>query len=289
MIVRLHRGKEGLPKYQEFLTGHLGGPGSRLVAFSKGTCREIEYHCGMLKGKRVLDFGCGTGATTAALAEYCDDLSAFDVDQESIDICRKRLEEHGLADRITLYCADNIVDIRESMGQFDVIVMNGVVEHIPMTIPGLRQEVINSVFSLLNKPGYLFINGSPNRLHPYDIHTTQLWWIPWSKPGSAWAYRRAMSKGKHVHAEVFSEGPLGLEEAGAWGVTYWDIKRYLAKEKPLFLNITRGHDRYIFYASAPARRPNPVESIIYLIVVRLFRIPLTALAPFIQNLVVVRR
>lgn len=289
MIAYLHRGGEGLPRYDDYLSAHLGGPGSRLLVFSKRVCPEIEYHCGTLRGKRVLDFGCGTGATTAALAEYCDDVSAFDIGRESIDICRRRLKEHGLGEKVKLYCGDSVDDFREAMGKFDVIVINGVLEHIPITIKGLRQNVLESTFSLLNESGYLFINGSPNRLHPYDTHTTQLWWVPWSRPGSKWAYSRALSRGRFGDMGTASKGPLGLEEAGAWGVTYWEIKRYLAKGKPVFLNTMPGHDRYIFYATAPKnRRPNPLKFLVYLIAVRLLRIPLTALRPFIENLVIVR-
>lgn len=279
-----------MPRYGDYVNAHLGGPDSRLFAFSKRTCPEIEYHCGELRNKRALDFGCGTGATTAALAEYCDNLSAFDISRESMDICRRRLEEHGYGDKVQLHCGENIEAVRQSIGEFDVIVMNGVLEHIPITIRGLREEVLRSAFSLLKKPGYLFINGSPNRLHPCDLHTTQLWWIPWSRPGSEWAYQRTISRGRYKEGQTLSKGRLGLEEAGAWGVTYWEIKRYLKKEKPVFLNTMRRHDRYIFYAGEPRnRKPNPMKSLTYLIVVRLFRTPLTALRPFIENLVIVRK
>lgn len=288
MIVRLHRGKERLPKYEAYIDDHLGGPNSRLVAFSGMMCPEIEYHCGKLRDKRVLDFGCGTGATSAALAEYCDHLCAFDIDRESLEICRRRLEEHGFAGKVELYCGESIDAVERLIGSFDVIVMNGVIEHIPISIQGLREGILKSLFRLLNVPGYLFINGTPNRLYPFDVHTTQLWWIPWTRPGSEWAYKKAVARGRHAESETVSKGALGLEESGAWGATYWEIMRYLSSDRPVCVNTLRGHDRYIYYARGKRRKPDPVKFLLYLLSVRLFGAPITAFRPFLENLVIMK-
>jgi len=211
LIIRLHRGKENLPGYQNYLKAHLGGPDSRVVLFTKYLCPEIEYHCGSLKDKRILDFGCGTGATTAALAQYSEQICAFDTDNESIEICRRRISEHGLDSKVQFYHADNLDKVKDSMGTFDLILLNGVIEHIPLTKTGLRRKIIQSLFDLLKTPGYLYINETPNRLYPFDFHTTQLWWIPWTKPSSEWSYRRAVKKGRHSDFPTISKGSLGLE------------------------------------------------------------------------------
>ncbi len=276
----------GLPNYEQYLKDHLGGPDSRLVRFTNYMCPEIEYHCGKLRSKRVLDFGCGTGATTAALMQFCDEVVAFDKDQESIDICKQRIREHGFKNSPAFYSADDIDKVKDELGTFDLILANDVIEHIPLTRPGLRKKIIKTLFHLLKPQGRLFINSSPNRLYPFDFHTTQLWWLPWSSPGSQWAYTRARRKGRHTVFRRISEGSLGLEECGTWGITYWEIMNYLGEEGCVCLNTIKGHDRHIFYTSHGSWKRSVFEFLIYRLGVKLLDAPITAFTPFINNLVI---
>jgi 2-polyprenyl-3-methyl-5-hydroxy-6-metoxy-1,4-benzoquinol methylase len=289
LIIRLHRGKEDWPGYQKYLKAHLGGPTSRIVKFKKQLCRDIEFHCGSLKDKRILDFGCGTGATTVALAEHSTQICAFDIDRESFEICRKRIREHGLEGSVQFYSGDDLDKIKDSMGTFDLILLNGVIEHIPLTKTGLRKKIIRSLFTLLKRSGYLFINETPNRLCPFDGHSTQLWWIPWMKPGSDRAYRRAVKKKRHSAVPTTSEGPLGLEEVGAWGATYWEIMSYLSEESFLCLNTMSGHNRHVQYFSPGSWKRSVFESVAYWSAVKLLHIPITAFSPVINNLVIQKR
>src|SRR4051794_25352460 len=84
LIERLHRGKEDSPRFRGEVNAHLGGPDSRLFEFRSKLVREIEIRCGSLLGRRVLDVSCGTGATTAALAEACREVVAFDSNEERL-------------------------------------------------------------------------------------------------------------------------------------------------------------------------------------------------------------
>ena len=103
LVVCLHRGMEKWPYYESYLRDHLGGPQSRVVKFANYFCREVEYHCGSMSSMRVLDFGCGTGASTVALAQYAKEVCAFDIDQESIEICKMRVREHGLGSKVAFF------------------------------------------------------------------------------------------------------------------------------------------------------------------------------------------
>jgi SAM-dependent methyltransferase len=284
MILDMHEGLEDSPFYDSYISAHLGGETSRLISFSRSIIPEIEYHCGSLARRRVLDFGCGTGASTAALAEFADRLAAFDVWEGSIDIARRRLQEHGLTDRVEFYCAGDIGDVRASMGKFDVIVALGVIEHLPMTVPGLRQRVLRGLAGLLKAGGYLFLGDTPNRLWPEDSHTTRLWWIPWSKPGSRWSFNRAVGKGRYSRTEHYSEGPLGLEEQGAWGATYWEINRLLGPAMTC-VNLALGHNRHLSYCGTRSRKEALFESVMHATACRALRAPLTAFAPYLNNLV----
>src|SRR5690242_9252367 len=53
-----------------------------------------------LHGKRVLDYGCGTGENACLLAACGADVSAFDLSPASIDLARLRAAAHGLSNKI---------------------------------------------------------------------------------------------------------------------------------------------------------------------------------------------
>jgi 2-polyprenyl-3-methyl-5-hydroxy-6-metoxy-1,4-benzoquinol methylase len=286
LIVQMHTGKEHWPNYQSYLNEHLGGPESRFSKFTKYLIPEIEYHCGSLKGKKILDYGCGTGSTTAALAARSDSVVAFDIDKQSVEICRRRIGEHGLEGAVKFYCASHVMEITAFFDSFDIILMNGVLEHIPLSVTGARRKAILSLLELLSYGGCLVVSGTPNRLYPFDFHSTQLWWIPWTRPGSAWAYRRAVKKRRHSDVPTISPGPLGLEEVGAWGATFWEIKKYLNGQRVMFVNTQREHDRHSSYVERHGWKRDALESVVYYIVTRPFGVPITAFTPYIMNLVV---
>jgi 2-polyprenyl-3-methyl-5-hydroxy-6-metoxy-1,4-benzoquinol methylase len=281
-IVQLHRGKEHWHYYAQYIGDHLGGPGSRLERFRRQLVPEIEHHCGPLEGQRTLDVGCGTGASTVALAETGARVVAFDVDVPSSRIARHRLREHGFAN-VEVHAGRDLSIV--SGGEFDLVLMNGVVEHIPASIRDLRRDVVRAAWARVVRGGHLFLTETPNRLIPYDTHSTGLWWIPWTRPGSAWAYRRAIAQGRHAEAPGHSAGPLGLEEVGAWGATYWEIAGYLRGLGASCVNLRAGHDRHLWYGSTSSRRRKILERILHPIVVRGLRAPLTAVAPHLTNLV----
>lgn len=287
VILKMLEGSKARPQYDVYLRANLGGPTSRLAVCIDQLYPEIEYHCGLLKDKRVLDFGCGTGSSAAALAPHCDKVVCFDVDQECVDISRQRLREHKLEDKAEFYYSEDIDTIKDRMGKFDIILLNAVIEHIPLSEPGLRQHILKSAFDMLNSQGFLYINDTPNRLYPRDGHSTQLWWGPWTKPGSEWTYKRAVRKGRWSDVPGSREGTLGLEIGGAWGVTYWEIMGYLKGENAVCLNTLSMHDRHVYYMRN-SWKWRAFDSALYL-PAKLLRVPITALANHLMNLVIAKR
>lgn len=289
MIADMHKGKENLPNYHRYIAAHLGGFDSRLRSFCLYLYPEIYYYCGELKNKKVMDFGCGTGASTVLLALHSDEVFAYDVDQKSISICKKRVQEHGLMDKVT-FLTGNFENISGKLGNFDFILLMGVVEHIPLSVHGLRGRILLSLFDILNPGGYLYITGTPNRLWPIDKHTTQLWWIPWAKPGSKWAFRRAVEKGRHVESpDTHSSGALGLEERGAWGATYFEIRKYLSGRSFNVVNLMQAHNRHIrYFRCTRTLKRNIFDFVIYHLISRWTKIPITAFAPGLSHLVIQR-
>jgi len=285
-----HEGMESRPQFESYVSAQLGGPESRVALYARELVPEIEYHCGPLRGRRVLDCGCGTGATTVNLAARGATVVAFDIDPRGVEICRYRVEEHGLADRVERFVrADSIDAVAEELGRFDVVLMNGVIEHVPASIPGLRGRVLRSAFERVRPGGFLYISDTPNRLIPYDSHTTGLWGIPWTRPGSARAHRRAIVKGRYAPAPSVSEGPLGLEEEGAWGATYWEIRRHLDAARADVVNLEPGHDRRLTYTDVASWKRGLAERLIHATATRWLRIPVLAFFPYLDHLVLRRR
>jgi len=59
------------------------------------------------RGKRVVDYGCGNGELTIQLLERgAAHVTSFDVSPEFVELARKRLAEHGLADQADFLVAD---------------------------------------------------------------------------------------------------------------------------------------------------------------------------------------
>ena len=288
LVIDLHAGKENFKRYDKYIESDLGGPESRLAEFLTVTWQEISYHCGDLHSKRAMDFGCGTGASTVALAMNAEEVIAFDIHGKSAAICDRRLQEHGLREKVKLFVASSYEEIAGEVGTFDFILMHGVIEHIPLSIKGLRKRVISQVFDALNPGGFLYIYETPNRIWPKDVHTTGLWWINWAKPGSKRAYARAVKNGHHSDNPLtHSDGPLGLEERGAWGMPYFEFLRYLPKGQYSIVNTMPGHNRNVNYTRRNlSLKRRMMETALYYCATKPFKVPIVAFCPMFSPLVV---
>ena len=98
-------------------------------AFGTGTHETTRMIVGMLldmdlKGKRVLDCGCGTGILAiTALKCGAVDAVAYDIDEWSADNARHNAEINGVADRIEVF-EGNAHVLSHISGVFDVVLAN---------------------------------------------------------------------------------------------------------------------------------------------------------------------
>ena len=188
---------------------------------------------------------------------------------------------------VAVHHADSYRDVADQLGSFDLVVAHAVFEHVPLSVPGLRADVLRQAFDALSPGGHLFISESPNRLMPRDIYCTGLWFIPWTRGGSTWAYRRAIRAGRHTDPD--GRGPISLEERGAWGFTYWTVRRALRERPHEIVNAQPGHDRWVRYDRRLSAKRRAYESVIYHLVTRTTRTPIVAFAPMLSPLVIRRR
>jgi 2-polyprenyl-3-methyl-5-hydroxy-6-metoxy-1,4-benzoquinol methylase len=101
---------------------------------------------------RALDFGCGVGRITQALAKRFDSVFGIDI-SESMVAKAKQLNEHG--DRVRYVTGDLSV---LSGRKFDFIFSVYVIQHVPRS---MQRDVLRSLVGLLTPDGLLAIQISP--------------------------------------------------------------------------------------------------------------------------------
>lgn len=260
--------------------------GGRVVAFRRRLIPQALAFTD-LKRMAILDFGCGTGSTSVALAERAEGshVTALDIDYGSLRIAALRLQHHRLAERVSLCQIERVTRERGlpfRSDRFDFIMMNGVLEHV---VPfSARPRVILETWRVLRPGGSLFISETPNALWPIDRHTTGLPLIPWLP--SAMAYRIAVSLGRHLQG-------TDLDARGRRGMTFWEIVQPLRRAGLPFdvLNVTVGANR-LMPAGFPADEPPSARRRLGALVLERLAgqplgrlgIPSVAFSPFIEYL-----
>lgn len=85
-----------------------------------------------MKGKKVLEIGCGLGAASINFAKAGAEVTAVDLSQKSIDVAKKNAESMGVSDKIKFYQGN-----AETLSGFvpeekyDLIFSFGVIHHTP--------------------------------------------------------------------------------------------------------------------------------------------------------------
>jgi SAM-dependent methyltransferase len=123
-------------------------------------------------GRRVLDFGCGSGASTLVLSRLLPDceLVGIELEERLLRIARARAGHFGRGNLRFLQspCGD---DLPGDTGTFDFIVFSAVFEHL---LPQERRRLLALLWEHLETGGLLFLNQTPHRYAPVETHTTGL-------------------------------------------------------------------------------------------------------------------
>jgi len=122
----------------------------------------VQRHCSV-RGKKILDCGCGTGQYVLALLALGADICGIECSEERIAESQQNHPE-----MTTRLLVGNIERMDFSDDNFDVVLLNEVLEHIADQARALRE--IRRVL----RPGGLCIVFSPNRLYPFETHGTTL-------------------------------------------------------------------------------------------------------------------
>jgi len=163
-----------------------------------------------IRGLRVLDFGCGTGSSAVVLAERGATVVGVEPEDVSLALAERRVKDLGFEEQITLqqipYLTGDADTLPLADASFDLATVIGVLEH---AFPHERRHCVRELARVVKPGGDVFVYDTPNRLFPYDHHTTQLWFATWLTPRIARAYavfRGRMDRG----ADFRRRGGVGV-------------------------------------------------------------------------------
>jgi 2-polyprenyl-3-methyl-5-hydroxy-6-metoxy-1,4-benzoquinol methylase len=196
--------------------------------------------CMDLEGKKVLEIGCGTGSSTAALAHYVKHIEGYDIHPLALEGARKRMEIMELHN-VRLHLVDEaslIAQIEKSpANEFDIILLYAVLEH--QTVEE-RLETLQYCWKELNEGGIMVIIDTPNILHYFDIHTSRLPFLH-LLPDGIYA-RYASYSPREVFAKAFKQSQNVSEQQlykdiSRWGrgVSYHDFQLTIGDDYKNFL------------------------------------------------------
>jgi len=151
---------------------------------------HVERHA--FQGKRLLDFGCGSGASTMVFTRQLPntEIIGIDLDERLLGIARLRAS-HSDARHVTFLASPSGDRLPPGIGMFDFIVLPAVYEHL---LPSERDRLIPLLWNVLKPGGVLFIDETPHRWFPVESHTTGLPLINYLPAFLALPYARFVSK-----------------------------------------------------------------------------------------------
>ena len=121
--------------------------------------------------KRILDFGCGAGASVMILSRLLTpscEIVGLDLEEKLLKLARLRLAHFGRTS-VQLLQSPSGDALPPDLGQFDFILLNAVFEHL---LPDERSTLLPKLWAHLRPGGCLFINQTPYRYSPVEVHTT---------------------------------------------------------------------------------------------------------------------
>jgi 2-polyprenyl-3-methyl-5-hydroxy-6-metoxy-1,4-benzoquinol methylase len=128
-----------------------------------------------LKGKRLLDFGCGSGASTLALARMLPQTQIVGVELDADRIyTANRIKSFRSVGNVDFLCSPSGDKLPPQVGEFDFVMLSAVYEHL---LPQERKIVLPLIWSVMKPGAAILINQTPYRYSPYEAHSTGLWLI----------------------------------------------------------------------------------------------------------------
>ncbi len=121
--------------------------------------KEFRFRLlGDLRGRRVLDVGCGDGTNAVILARLGAQVTGIDLSPESIALAGERAAVNDVAPRVRLHCTA-VEAFAPGDAMFDVVWCDAFLHHV---LPTLHETMARLLRWL--RPGGIFIAAEPVRL-----------------------------------------------------------------------------------------------------------------------------
>lgn len=123
----------------------------------KGYRRGVQLLGGDLRGKRVLDVGCGLGSGSWLLTEQGASVTGVDVSEDAIEWARRTYgpEVARTGKRLDFWTVDLLAQVGGGLGEFDVLTVVDVLEHFA---PGDAHDLLVRLRGLLTPTGQMFLH-----------------------------------------------------------------------------------------------------------------------------------
>jgi SAM-dependent methyltransferase len=134
--------------------------------------REYPQLSRLIRGKRIVDFGCGAGRQAVALAaeEGCV-VTGLDTSPKSLAKARALAAEKGVPqDRVRFL--DRPAD--DMLHTFDAVISQNAMEHFPDP-----KDILRRMKELIHPQGIILITFGPPWLAPYGSHMNFFCRVPW--------------------------------------------------------------------------------------------------------------
>jgi SAM-dependent methyltransferase len=142
-------------------------PGEELAVLH----REFPGFSTLVAGKRVADFGCGTGEQSIALArdEGCD---VVGIDSNAATLARAKARAAGQSLKGRVQFVESVTPDIE--GTFDVVISQNAMEHFPDP-----DQVVGLMARLVRPGGVLLVTFGPPWYAPFGSHMHYFCKVPW--------------------------------------------------------------------------------------------------------------
>jgi 2-polyprenyl-3-methyl-5-hydroxy-6-metoxy-1,4-benzoquinol methylase len=178
------------------------------------------------EGKKILDFGCGTGASTCILGRILPQSTIVGIDfrKDHIELAKERSQIYPEI-KVSFQASPDTMTVPFETENFDFIVLNAVYEHL---LPAERPLILKQLWTVLKPGGIIFINETPNSYFPIETHTTPGFpFINYLPDSLLFPLLRATKQFKGMDNEA-------LLRAGIRGGSYGEIAGLLKKQNADF-------------------------------------------------------
>ena len=176
-----------------------------------------------IKGKHILDVGCGGGLLSEALAKHGAVVTAFDISESLIAVAKNHAEQQL---NINYQCQD-IEILTTDAQRFDIITCMELLEHVPDP-----QRMIKNCAALIKPGGKIFFSTINRNLKAYLYAIV-----------SAEYLLNLLPKGTHDYAQFIRPSELtgwaesgGLRLLGITGIHYHPLKKEFDLSRDVSVN-----------------------------------------------------